>query len=454
MIVDDSDPGFSVTGEWAIGGGPGIGRDGNVHLEFGESFLPKSVAAWNFNLPGPGRYRVSATWYTNPFFNTLWSQSAAYEVSDGSTALGAPLLNQQNVPNDFNDAGSAWEDVGVFDITSSTLNLRLFTGSDDKYVIADAIRVVKIGDLSPTAEVHVTMAGETGHPSVDVPDGSTGIADFGTTDFHESVEKTFTISNRGTAPLDLFPLTITPGSFSLESPPADRLDPGQSTTFVIRMHGEATGARTATVSFGNSDGDEGPFDFQVSGAVRTTNIIDDGDPGSSISPLPVEPGGWGQIGGPGREFDYKYNRNLGVEAVASWTFNVTPGRYRVSTTWAFGFSGFDDQAPFSIYDGADFVGGRNIDQQLDPDDADYPDGFMFPPGTSGATKWERIGDVIIHGGTLTVKLHAVDPIQFVLADSILIDRLGDLVGPLSAAEPTVDEISALEAIDLALTDWV
>jgi hypothetical protein len=154
-----------------------------------------------------------------------------------------------------------------------------------------------------------------------------------------------------------------------------------------------------------------------------------------MSPSPTDPGGWGQISGPGREFDYRFNRNnVGVDELTSWTFNVTPGAYRVSTTWAFGFSGFAEAAAFTIFDetaaGRVVRGGRNINQKASPAGADYPPGFMFPAGTAGATTWERIDTVNITGDALTVQLQADHAVEFVLADSILIDRLGDVpVGP-------------------------
>ncbi|MBI3468066.1 MAG: hypothetical protein HY000_34090 [Planctomycetes bacterium] len=185
------------------------------------------------------------------------------------------------------------------------------------------------------------------------------------------------------------------------------LNPGRSTTFQVQMSGATPGIHTATVSFGNNEGNENPYSFAVSGIVLPTRIIDDGDLEFAMFPLPGEPGGWGQIGGPGRGFDYKYNRHIaGVDEFATWTFNVTPGVYRVSTTWAFGFAGFDDAAPFTIFDGpvagGIVRGGRNVDQKVDPAGTDYPAGFMFPLGTASSTRWERIDVVHITGDTLTV----------------------------------------------------
>ena len=167
QIIDNGDAsGFSLSGDWALGGGPGVGRIGNVHQAYGESFLTNvDMATWTFNLiGGPGQYRVSATWFTNtdPMFNPLWSLAAAYEVSDGAMALGTALINQRLTPSEhagsFNDSGSDWANLGEFDITGSTLTVRLRSGFDDKYVIADAIRIERIADLPGAAEIHVTVA--------------------------------------------------------------------------------------------------------------------------------------------------------------------------------------------------------------------------------------------------------------------------------------------------------
>ena len=206
-----------------------------MHVAFGESFLPSEAAAWTFNLLSPGRYHLSATWYTNPFFSDLWSTAARFEVSDGSTVLDTVRLNTQSPPNEFSDAGSDWESLGEFEITGTTLRVRLLTALDDRYVIADAIRVERIGSLSADTEVHVTMAGETG---LNIADGI-GNADFGATDFNEPVQRTFTISNHGTAPLILtLPITVTGSAFSVVQQPADtNLAAGESTTFIIQMNG-------------------------------------------------------------------------------------------------------------------------------------------------------------------------------------------------------------------------
>jgi hypothetical protein len=436
QILDNGDAGFSLSGDWVYG--QPVGRDGDVHMAFGESFLPADVASWNFDLAaGPGQYRVFATWFTNPEFPSLFTDQARFEVSDPGKGVvrGTALKDQKLLPNDLSYAGSDWEELGVFEITGPNLLVKLYSPVDNaSYAVADAIRIVRIGDLPSTAEIQVTANGE---PGFDVPDG-TGDVSFGTTDFHETVTKTFTISNTGGQALTLAgPVTVTGNAFTVVSQPAMTTIPsGQSTTFRVRMNAITTGPQSGSVSFNSNDVNEATFNFTLSGTVLSTNVIDDGDPGFAMSPSPASPGGWGTIGGPGREFDYKYNRNNpGVDEVATWTFNVTPGMYRVSTTWPFGFAGYDEAAPFTIFDGSltgpvSVVGGRNINQKLDPDDTDYPDGFLFPAGTSASTRWERIDVVNITSDFLTVQSQADDAVEFVLADSILIDRLGDLpAGP-------------------------
>ncbi|MBI3469319.1 MAG: hypothetical protein HY000_40465, partial [Planctomycetes bacterium] len=57
---------------------------------------------------------------------------------------------QRQAPNDFTESGSSWEFIGdVFSITGSTLTVRLSNVGADGYVIADAIRIERVGDLNP-----------------------------------------------------------------------------------------------------------------------------------------------------------------------------------------------------------------------------------------------------------------------------------------------------------------
>ena len=82
---------------------------------------------------------------------------------------------------------------GVFTITGSTLTVRL-SNLADEYVIADAVRVERIGDLPQGPEVQVLDG------STDIPD-NTGSVSLGATAPGSPVSKIFTVRNLGVADL-------------------------------------------------------------------------------------------------------------------------------------------------------------------------------------------------------------------------------------------------------------
>ena len=165
-IIDNSDAaGFDLSGDWTPGGGPGVGRNDNLQLAFGEP-EQTDTATWTFDVDGPGRYRVSATWFTNTAYSYLFSDAASFEIFDPAAGVvrGTVTVNQQVFPDDFREAGSDWEDLGVFDITGSSLVVRLTSGSDNAtYVVADAVRIERVGDV-PVGPVLPTRIVDDGGP--------------------------------------------------------------------------------------------------------------------------------------------------------------------------------------------------------------------------------------------------------------------------------------------------
>ncbi len=93
--------------------------------------------------------------------------------------------------------------------------------------------------------------------------------DFGTADIAgATVTRTFTIQNTGAATLTVGTTTLSgahSADYSVIAQPATSVAAGGSTTFQVRFDPSATGLRTATVSFTNSDADENPYDFAVQG---------------------------------------------------------------------------------------------------------------------------------------------------------------------------------------------
>jgi subtilisin family serine protease/uncharacterized protein (DUF2141 family) len=143
-VLDNSGPGYSTTGSWSTWAGGGY--QGNVQEATGRAGA--DVASWTFANLLPGRYRVSVTW-------TAWSDratNAPYTVLDGATALASVAVNQQASPAGFSDSGVMWQDLGTFAVQGNTLVVRLSDAGNGN-VIADAVRVERVGDLIQSASL-------------------------------------------------------------------------------------------------------------------------------------------------------------------------------------------------------------------------------------------------------------------------------------------------------------
>ena len=68
-----------------------------------------------------------------------------FGVFDGLLKLQTVRVNQESAPSDFRDEGVYWENPGTFTITSDTLKVQLSNRANE-YVIADAIRIERVGD--------------------------------------------------------------------------------------------------------------------------------------------------------------------------------------------------------------------------------------------------------------------------------------------------------------------
>jgi hypothetical protein len=120
----------------------------------------------------------------------------------------------------------------------------------------------------------------------------------------DTVVRTFTIENTGSASLSLTgtPLVVVSGThaadFSVTLDPANSVATSGSTTFEVTFDPSAAGTRTAALSIANDDADEDPYDFAVQGF---------GDAGvlTSYDEFPTDPnlaGAW---------TDYVYYQNPG-----------------------------------------------------------------------------------------------------------------------------------------------
>jgi hypothetical protein len=136
-VIDDGGAGFFATDGFTSFSGQGHGGD----VTFAAPGAGEQIAGWTFTVT-PGVYRISATWSEDPNRAT----NAPFHIYDGSTFLGEVRMNQELAPDDFREDGTWWEDLGdgVFRITGTELSVFLLDSADE-YVIADAVRIERIG---------------------------------------------------------------------------------------------------------------------------------------------------------------------------------------------------------------------------------------------------------------------------------------------------------------------
>jgi hypothetical protein len=132
-VLDQAD----YVGEWVDWKATGI--NGGLHY----AGPGENAATWTFTVE-PGRYLVAATWpeYPNRATNT------AYQFAGISK-----LVNQEKAPASFVAGEVRWHTLGEVEATGK-LTVVLDAKDADEYVIADAIRIERIGDL-PSTDVEV-----------------------------------------------------------------------------------------------------------------------------------------------------------------------------------------------------------------------------------------------------------------------------------------------------------
>jgi len=133
IIGNDGSAGYSTTGAWTSWTGQGYGNN----VQQTRTTDPLSVATWQFSGLASGQYQVAATWSANPNRAT----NAPYSIN-GSAAV---LVNQQQTPGSFNADGANWFTLGTVDISNGILSVTLSNAGVNGMVIADAIRIVRIG---------------------------------------------------------------------------------------------------------------------------------------------------------------------------------------------------------------------------------------------------------------------------------------------------------------------
>jgi hypothetical protein len=135
QIADDTSAAFSTVGSWSTYAG---GYGGSFHFSAGGG--GENTANWAFSASA-GQYRVSITW--QPAYNR--ATDALFSVLDGNTVLTTVQVNQRQPTWSFTDQqGVTWLDLGIFNVGSGPLTVRLSNQGADAFVLADAVRVERL----------------------------------------------------------------------------------------------------------------------------------------------------------------------------------------------------------------------------------------------------------------------------------------------------------------------
>ncbi len=129
-VIDNVDPGFSVTGSWSTGSAT-TGRYGADYRYATTSPTGTSTASWTFQVQETGVYDVSSWWTAGLNRST----TAAYSV----------IINGVEHPKTVNQqvGGSQWGSLGIYSLTAGdTVIVRLSNAAPSGYVvIADAAAI-------------------------------------------------------------------------------------------------------------------------------------------------------------------------------------------------------------------------------------------------------------------------------------------------------------------------
>ncbi|WP_019499612.1 choice-of-anchor D domain-containing protein [Pseudanabaena sp. PCC 6802] len=250
---------------------------------------------------------------TNNITDGDTTPSTADGTDYGSTALGATLsrtftiqntgtaeltLSAPTLPTGFSLVGGFPTSIAAGGNATFTVQLDATTGgifsgeisfgnndsNENPYnfaitgtVIAPEINVTD-GGFGGTTD---SIADGDAAPSTD--DGT----DYGTTLVGNSVTRTFTIANTGTANLNLTTGSITiPAGYTITTTPSATVAPGASTTIGVQLTAAATGTFAGDIVIPNNDSDENPYNFAITGTVTAPEIdVTDGGFGGTTDSI-------------------------------------------------------------------------------------------------------------------------------------------------------------------------
>ncbi len=241
-------------------------------------------------------------------------------VSYGSTTIGTPLTTTFTVRNDGGNTlnltaldGNAMP--AGFTLTSNLDDLTLLNGQTATFALRlDAAsagsfsgQIQVVSDDANENPFRINLLGSVvAAPEITLDEGGNGLADggtvsFGSTTIGTAVTRTFTVTNDGSATLNLTALDpgALPAGFTLISNlTSTSLAPAASTTFAVRLDAAAVGSFAGEIQLASDDGDENPYDLVLSGVVTALPEISMFANGSGIGDGVFINYGAANVGGP------------------------------------------------------------------------------------------------------------------------------------------------------------
>ncbi len=412
VIIDNKDVGFTTVGSWTNYSGQGL----NGTVTYAAAGDGSKTATWTFTGLSAGIYEVATTWSAQANRAT----NAAYVVRDVNSASGGGVdvvttqVNQEIAPGDFVEGGVSWKVLGAnVELNGSVLTVTLSNAANE-YVIADAVRVVKVGAGYSEPEIEVSLAGTPGTPgsgSGNVVSGA--VVDLGGVTVGSVVTRTLTIRNAGIAELNVYEIALPAGmkiTSGFDEEEGLVVGAGKSVDVIVELEAGEPGADSGVITLLSNDYDEGQFELDVTwNAADGAKVIDDGDAGFSTTT------GWTIYAGQGLGNDVRYTAAGDGSKQATWTFtDLEPGIYRVSATWS-QLSNRATNAPYTVTDTANPSKAQTVlvNQEVAPGDL-----------VEGGIKWEDLAQTFeVTGTTLTVVLSNAAN-EYVIADGVRVQRVG------------------------------
>jgi len=231
-----------------------------------------------------------------PIFSNLRTSSSITEGAASITLSGSISAGAFSPPTPETVAvtlNGVTQDAGIdhqghFSVLFSTIQLLASTApyqvvyvyaGDASFngVMDSTTTTLTVQAVAPEIEVRgndtILVEGDT------VPSAIDG-TDFGTTAAGIPVSHTYTVWNKGTAPLTVGTVNV-PSGYTLTSALGTLIPAGESDTFTVRLDATSAGTYAGDISFTNGDADggdgiENPFNVRITGRVFATGVHLDG----------------------------------------------------------------------------------------------------------------------------------------------------------------------------------